>query len=142
MSYSHIKEKNTHTLFTTGATTFHFSFRCKKARSVSYGLFLNKSLAMSYSHIKRRTPTRSLPPALTHFTSGIFQHHFSENKSKKARSISYGLFLNRSLAMTYSHMGTPTLPSAQLRFTSEFGKGSGGAIVLLSLDKKGYNLGI
>ena len=51
----------------------------------------------------------------------------------------FTLFLNRSLAMTYSHMGTPTLPSALLRFTSEFGMGSGGATVLLSLDKKHYN---
>ena len=33
-------------------------------------------------------------------------------------------------------MGTPTLPSAQLRFTSEFGMGSGGATALLSLNKK------
>ena len=39
--------------------------------------------------------------------------------------------------MSYSHMGTPTLPSAQLRFTSEFGMGSGGATALLSLNKKG-----
>ena len=43
----------------------------------------------------------------------------------------------RSLAMSYSHMGTPTLPSAQLRFTSEFGMGSGGTTALLSLNKKG-----
>ena len=42
--------------------------------------------------------------------------------------------------MSYSHMGTPTLPSALTRFTSEFGMGSGGAMLLLSLDKKGYNL--
>ncbi len=35
--------------------------------------------------------------------------------------------------MTYSHMGTPTLPSAQLHFTSEFGMGSGGSTTLLSL---------
>ena len=41
----------------------------------------------------------------------------------------------KSLAMSYSHMGTPTLPSAQLRFTSEFGMGSGGTTALLSLDK-------
>ena len=46
----------------------------------------------------------------------------------------------RSLAMSYSHMGTPTLPSAQLRFTSEFGKGSGGTTALLSLDKNFYLL--
>ncbi len=45
--------------------------------------------------------------------------------------------LKRSLAMSYSHMGTPTLPSALTRFTSEFGMGSGGAMSLLSLDKKG-----
>ena len=45
--------------------------------------------------------------------------------------------LNRSLAMSYSHMGTPTLPSAQLRFTSEFGMDSGGTTALLSLNKKG-----
>ena len=32
-------------------------------------------------------------------------------------------------------MGPPTLPSAQLRFTSEFGMGSGGTTTLLSLDK-------
>ena len=37
--------------------------------------------------------------------------------------------------MSYSHMGTPTLPSALLHFTSEFGMGSGGTTVLLSLDK-------
>ena len=36
------------------------------------------------------------------------------------------------LAMTYSHMGNPTLPSAQRGFTSEFGKGSGGSLLLLS----------
>ena len=32
-------------------------------------------------------------------------------------------------------MGSPTLPSALLRFTSEFGMGSGGTIVLLSPGK-------
>ena len=38
--------------------------------------------------------------------------------------------------MSYSHMGTPTLPSALTHFTTEFGMGSGGAMSLLSLDKK------
>ena len=37
--------------------------------------------------------------------------------------------------MSYSHMGTPTLPSALTRFTSEFEMDSGGAMSLLSLDK-------
>ena len=39
---------------------------------------------------------------------------------------------NNELAMTYSHMGNPTLPSALRGFTSEFGKGSGGSLLLLS----------
>ena len=34
--------------------------------------------------------------------------------------------------MTYFHMGEPTLSSAQFRFTSEFGMGSGGSRTLLS----------
>ena len=58
-------------------------------------------------------------------------------RQQKARLLGVGLFRIRSLAMSYSHMGTPTLPSAQLRFTSEFGKGSGGTTALLSLNKKG-----
>ena len=41
--------------------------------------------------------------------------------------------------MSYSHMGTPTLPSALLHFTSEFGMGSGGSTMLLSLSKKGQS---
>ncbi len=60
---------------------------------------------------------------------------FPSFKAKKAAHWQpFSLF--GSLAMTYSHMGTPTLPSALLRFTSEFGMGSGGSKVLLSLDKK------
>jgi hypothetical protein len=37
--------------------------------------------------------------------------------------------------MSYSHMGTPTLPSALSSFTSEFGMGSGGTYSLLLSDK-------
>ena len=37
------------------------------------------------------------------------------------------VFLYKNLAVTYFHMGTPTLSSALSRFTSEFGMGSGGA---------------
>ena len=43
--------------------------------------------------------------------------------------------LNEALGLTYSHMGSPTLPSALLRFTSEFGMGSGGSIALFSPGK-------
>ena len=51
---------------------------------------------------------------------------------KKAPPILSKGLLNNELAMTYSHMGNPTLPSAQRGFTSEFGKGSGGSLLLLS----------
>ena len=37
--------------------------------------------------------------------------------------------------MTYSHMANATLPSAMLRFTTEFGMVSGGATALLSSGK-------
>ena len=46
--------------------------------------------------------------------------------------LSGGGFWNNELAMTYSHMGNPTLPSALRGFTSEFGKGSGGSLLLWS----------
>jgi len=36
----------------------------------------------------------------------------------------------KTLAMTYSHMANATLPSARMRFTSEFGMGSGGSTQL------------
>ena len=62
---------------------------------------------------------------------------FIENQTAKSPTLMNRASLNRSLAMSYSHMGTPTLPSAQLRFTAEFGMGSGGATALWSLNKKG-----
>ena len=43
-----------------------------------------------------------------------------------------GVFRNNELAMTYSHMANATLPSARRGFTSEFGKGSGGSLLLWS----------
>ena len=42
------------------------------------------------------------------------------------------LSLKLNLAMSYSHTGTPALPSAQTGFTSEFEMGSGGTQSLLS----------
>ena len=41
--------------------------------------------------------------------------------------------------MTYSHMGPPTLPSAQLHFTSEFGMGSGGSTTAIVARRISYN---
>ncbi len=46
--------------------------------------------------------------------------------------------LNNELAMTYSHMGNPTLPSARRGFTSEFGMGSGGSLLLWSPAQLGW----
>ena len=55
---------------------------------------------------------------------------FSIKKSPSA--LSGGGFRINELAMTYSHMDNSTLPSALRGFTSEFGKGSGGSLLLLS----------
>ena len=51
---------------------------------------------------------------------------------KSPSAISGGGFRINELAMTYSHMDNSTLPSALRGFTSEFGKGSGGSLLLLS----------
>ena len=47
-------------------------------------------------------------------------------------TVKLGGFRINELAMTYSHMDNSTLPSALRGFTSEFGKGSGGSLLLLS----------
>ena len=51
-------------------------------------------------------------------------------RRKKAPTISDQGFLFKILITTYSHMGSPTLPSAMALFTSEFGMGSGGSTPL------------
>ena len=53
-------------------------------------------------------------------------------RQKKAPTFVEAFSTCKILAMSYSHMGTPTLPSAMLHFTAEFEMGSGGAIALLS----------
>ena len=45
----------------------------------------------------------------------------NEPKTKKPRALARGLVVIKSLAVSYSRMGTPTLPSALKRFTAEFG---------------------
>ncbi len=49
---------------------------------------------------------------------------------QKPRSLSGVLWIG-SLAVYYSRMANATLPSSQLRFTSEFGMDSGGSTALL-----------
>ena len=68
--------------------------------------------------------------------SDPFGHSGTPPQGRKARHYSRASLI-RSLAMSYSHMGTPTLPSALTHFTAEFGMGSGGSTSLLSLDKTG-----
>ncbi len=63
---------------------------------------------------------------------------FAKLKMRKSPVLSNRAFSKWRLAVTYSHMGTPTLPSAQLRFTSEFGKGSGGSTALLPPSNNWY----
>ena len=89
---------------------------------------------MSYAHmgLTSKSHTTLGAKAYTSLNTGCFK-----SQTAKSPTLSNRASLNRSLAMSYSHMGTPTLPSAQLRFTSEFGKGSGGTTALLSLNKKG-----
>ena len=61
---------------------------------------------------------------------GWFTTDFEVNK--KAPRLREGLFhLIGSLAVNYSRMASATLPSSQLRFTSEFGMESGGSTALL-----------
>ena len=50
-----------------------------------------------------------------------------------------GSFLNKCLALTYFHMATATLSSAQSVFTSEFDMESGGTHLLLSPGKTGIS---
>ena len=50
---------------------------------------------------------------------------------RKNPSLLAGVFAIGCLAVTYSRMAGATLPSAQLRFTSEFGMESGGSTTLL-----------
>ena len=56
---------------------------------------------------------------------------FSSRKEKR-RILMDPAFWVKPLAMTYSCMASATLPSARLRFTSEFGMGSGGSTTLWS----------
>ena len=56
--------------------------------------------------------------------------HRQTTDKTKARSFDRAFSL-LMLAVPYSHMGRPTLPSALRRFTSEFGMGSGGTTALV-----------
>ena len=52
-------------------------------------------------------------------------------KTKKYPATGTGYCFIKSLAVTYFHMGTPTLSSALSSFTSEFEMGSGGSHLLM-----------
>ena len=81
---------------------------------------------------------RSLPSAAAATSAWVqvwMRRLFTRAKQKRL-PVRIAFLLIGSLAMSYSHMGTPTLPSALLHFTSEFGMESGGSTALLSLSKK------
>ena len=67
----------------------------------------------------------------------LIEPGFSRYIRKAPTSMRPGLFRYKCLTMTYSRMGTPTLPSALSGFTAEFGKGSGGSRTLWSSGEKG-----
>ena len=52
-------------------------------------------------------------------------------RDKKTPASSIPGFTIKSLAVTYFHMGNPTLSSALSSFTSEFEMGSGGSHLLM-----------
>ena len=58
--------------------------------------------------------------------------HVSFAQKQNPRHVWRGFCGIKTLAMTYSRMGKATLPSARVRFTSEFGMGSGGSTPLWS----------
>ena len=84
---------------------------------------------MPYAHMPKLL-SHTLPCGLH-----VLRYNKLNIRNAKSRALARLFDLKRSLVMSYSHMGTPTLPSALLRFTSEFGMDSGGTTVLLSPDK-------
>ena len=81
------------------------------------------------------THEAALRKRLSHPTLFRVAQLYSAVNKKPLKELTFRGFVFRSLTMTYSHMGTPTLPSAILRFTSEFGMGSGGSKALWSSGK-------
>ena len=61
---------------------------------------------------------------------GVYSPDWESHKKNQTAFTIWVLYLN--LAMSYFHMGNPTLSSALIGFTSEFEMGSGGSQSLLS----------
>ncbi len=61
-------------------------------------------------------------------TPGVTGRYSNQLNYHSAKLDSTGL--NGCLAVTYFHMAAATLSSARLRFTTEFGMGSGGSTAL------------
>ncbi len=66
-------------------------------------------------------------------TMGVAFHF---GKKNPLLSEQQGICLIKFLAVTYFHMGNPTLSSAHSVFTSEFGMGSGGTRLLWPPEKR------
>ena len=68
--------------------------------------------------------------------TAIVMMWLTKRKAKSPALARRAYYLMRSLAVNYSRIANATLPSSQLRFTSEFGMGSGGSTALLPPGKK------
>ncbi len=118
--------------------------RTQKSPNISSGFFVLFGAWLRPG--RRASPTAfkwakhvSQGPTFTLLTHGthVRIEHYQIPEIKKPRQQAVGVLKFRSLAMSYSHMGNPTLPSALFRFTTEFGMGSGGSKTLLSPSKFG-----
>ena len=69
-----------------------------------------------------------IEPVRVAYTASVLPARIKQNPC----NVCYRGSACKILAMTYSRMGNATLPSAQLRFTAEFGMESGGSTTLWS----------
>ena len=105
-----------------------------RSTSMDGGCFKNEGSVFDCDWLRHPKPLLAVLFRCPWGTHGYFPYSSKTTqqlKIKKPQHIVLGLcYLN--LAMSYFHMGNPTLSSALTGFTSEFEKGSGGSQSLLS----------
>ncbi len=115
-----------------GALMPFAELRAFNRRNAKLFAFRNPSPSRSSGLLSRKNATlvAFLNPVFAALLCKYFIARITINK--KAPVFRLGLFyLIGSLAVYYSRMAYATLPSSQLRFTSEFGMDSGGSTALL-----------
>ena len=129
-------------------------YKRKKPATLLQRVSLNWALTMSYFHMGDPTLSSALFRFTTEFAAWVTMDRNEVSQpeevsawmrdgtqlhgriqNKKPATLLQRVSLIRSLAMTYFHMGDPTLSSALFRFTTEFGMESGGSKTLLSPSK-------